>query len=218
MKRPAKGKKLTVHESMLVEVRFLNPAAYNPRTITLLEFEALKASIRDNGFLDPVIVQKTTMNIIGGHQRVKAVKEICVEDGITVPKLPCIVLDIDDRQAKKLNVLLNKVKGDFDNHLLGELLAEINRDEKITEDEYHHMGFDDVEAVQMRRLMGETMVDLSPAPAEQGSTFGKSVTFSVPFSDVRIRDAVKKTLKEKADIVQKSVGDYLAEILGVKVA
>ena len=69
-----------VHVPTLHRVSDLNPSAYNPRKITPEKFEALKESIRVDGFLEPIVVQKKGLNIIGGHQRVKAIKEICVEE------------------------------------------------------------------------------------------------------------------------------------------
>lgn len=51
----------------------LRPASYNPRIDLepgMEEFEKLKASIQEFGFVDPPIFNKKTGNLVGGHQRV----------------------------------------------------------------------------------------------------------------------------------------------------
>lgn len=49
----------------------LNPSAYNPRTISAGEFAKLRRSLREFGFVEPVVVNNGN-KIIGGHQRVRA--------------------------------------------------------------------------------------------------------------------------------------------------
>lgn len=210
---------LLVHQAISVEIRVLNPAVYNPRTITLAKFEALKGSIRRYGFLDPIIVQRSRMAIVGGHQRLKAVKEICVEDSLPYPMIPVIVLDLTDREAKKLNILLNNARGDWDMPLLGELLSEMNREEKITIDELTTLGYEDDQPEKLLRLIGDTSVSLlgGDGSTDEPGGFGKSITLSLEFNDKRLRDAAKKAIKEKAEIVGKKTGDYLADLLGLKV-
>lgn len=54
-----------------VEVNKINPAAYNPR-IDLQpgnnEYEKLKKSIEEFGYIDPLIWNEQTGNLVGGHQ------------------------------------------------------------------------------------------------------------------------------------------------------
>lgn len=55
----------------------LIPASYNPRKDLKPgdpEYENLKRSIKEFGYVDPIIWNKQTGNIIGGHQRVKVMK------------------------------------------------------------------------------------------------------------------------------------------------
>ena len=68
-----------VHATKLIRVAELNPSAYNPRRISPEKFEALKESIKRDGFLEPLVVQKKGLRIIGGHQRLKAIKEIITQ-------------------------------------------------------------------------------------------------------------------------------------------
>lgn len=207
---------LVMHMPVLKDPRFLNDAVYNPRKISVSDFNALKHSIRTHGFLDPIVIQKEGKNIIAGHQRKKALFAICTEDGIPVPKVPTIILDVDDRAAKKLNIALNKVGGEFDAHLLGKLLADLNQEKPLQQDELATFGFyQQSEADKLLRL-----VDAIPPldiDTDEPKEFGRSVTLSFEFNDTRLRDLVKKTIVEKAATANKKTGDLLASLLGVSI-
>ena len=207
---------IVVHTPVPHEVHTVNIAPYNPRKIKPEMLAALKQSMREVGFIDPIVVQRHSeaygpMVIIGGHQRVRAFKEVCIELGLPIPKIPCIVLDIDDRRAKKLNMQLNRVGGEFDPRKLGELLASIDEEEKITVDEASSMGFTIDEVSKHIQLVEP--VHITP---DNPSTFGRSVTLSLTFNDVRVRDAVKKALAEKAETAKKTNGEFIAELLGLR--
>jgi ParB-like chromosome segregation protein Spo0J len=205
---------IVIHQPVPYELHHLNPAPYNPRKIKPEMLAALKQSIREVGFIDPIVVQRDGLIIVGGHQRVRALKEACIELGIAIPKIPCIVLDLTDRQAKKLNMQLNRVGGEFDPRLLGELLASINEEEKITIDEAQGMGFT-IEEVGKHIHLVEP-VDIKPD--EETTSFARSVTLSLQFNDVRMRDAVKKALAEKSETAKKTNGEFIAELLGLRLS
>ena len=89
----------------------LIPADYNPRKDLQPgdpEYEKLKRSIQEFGYVEPVIWNKQTGHIIGGHQRWKVLRDL----GIT--ELDCVVVDFDIEKEKALNVALNKISGDWD--------------------------------------------------------------------------------------------------------
>jgi hypothetical protein len=204
------AKALVVHKTVMTPVSALNPAPYNPRRISPRKFEALKANIRLHGFLDPLVVQKNGMNIIGGHQRVKAVKEVCVEDSLSMPELPCVVIDVDDRTAKKLNIALNNVGGDFEASLLGELLDGLHEDEPLIQADVELMGFEDDE-------LGKYLKLSEPPDASGGGDdpdrngFGRTLTLTLEFSTKEKRDAMKKLLAEHAKTTKKRTGDLVFE-------
>lgn len=201
-----------VHVPIALPVADLNPVAYNPRKISPEKFEALKENIRTEGFLEPVIVQKEGLNIIGGHQRVRAVKDISVEAGCAPPDLPCIVLDIDDRRAKKLNIKLNNLKGDFEAKMLGELLVDIFKDDKIDEEEAQALGFTLDDAEKYIHIVEPEIV--GTGDTDPISDFGRYPTLSVEFLTVEVRDRVKKLLLERVELEKKKPGDIIAEALG----
>ena len=103
-------------------VEKLKAAEYNPR-IDLQpgdpEFEKLKRSIEEFGYVEPVIWNSRTGNVVGGHQRLKVMKHL----GYT--EVDCVILDIDIQKEKALNIALNKISGDWDDELLNALLQDL---------------------------------------------------------------------------------------------
>ena len=87
----------------------LIPAEYNPRKDLKPgdpEYEKLKRSITEFGYVEPVIWNKTTGHIVGGHQRAK----ILIETGVT--EIECVVVEMSEEKEKALNVALNKINGE----------------------------------------------------------------------------------------------------------
>ncbi|MCM8710818.1 site-specific DNA-methyltransferase [Clostridium sp. SYSU_GA19001] len=107
-----------------ITVDKLNPAKYNPRKNLKPgdpEYEKLKRSIETFGYVEPVIWNKRTGHIVGGHQRFKILKE----RGAT--EIDCVVVDMEEAEEKALNIALNKVSGDWDMPKLAELLEDLDK-------------------------------------------------------------------------------------------
>ena len=96
-------------------------ADYNPRQIDAHQLEALKRSIGRWGFVEPVIVNKRSGTIVGGHQRTKAALELAMD------KVPVTYVDLDDDAEKALNIALNKIAGEWDEDKLAGLLADLEK-------------------------------------------------------------------------------------------
>src|SRR5438093_543504 len=92
---------------------------YNPRRISDHDLEALRRSLKFFGTVEPVIVNRRSGHIVGGHQRVKAALEEDIEE------LPVVYVDLDDPSEKQLNLALNKIGGEWDSEKLEVLLAEL---------------------------------------------------------------------------------------------
>ncbi len=206
-----------IHPTVMVRVAELNPAAYNPRKISPEKFDALKESIKHDGFLEPLVVQKKGLRIIGGHQRLKAVKEICVEDSVATSELPCIVLDVPDKAAKRLNIKLNKIQGEFEARMLGELLVDLYEDKMspLPVEDFGVLGFDANEAEKFIRLIEPDLVPLPAMDDVEASGFGQSITLSIEFDSVVLRDKVKKLLNANAKTAKRKTGELVAVALGL---
>ena len=101
----------------------LNPAKYNPRKDLKPgdpEYEKLKKSMETFGYVEPIIWNKRSGQIVVGHQRLK----ILQHQGET--EIECVVVDLDETQEKELNITLNKVSGDWDLPKLADLLSELD--------------------------------------------------------------------------------------------
>ena len=100
----------------------LKAAEYNPRKDLQpgdVEYEKLKRSIQEFGYVEPVIWNKRTGIVVGGHQRLKVMKDL----GYT--EVDCVVVDLDEAKEKALNIALNKISGEWDNDLLASLLKDL---------------------------------------------------------------------------------------------
>lgn len=100
----------------------LLPADYNPRKDLKpgdKEYEKLKRSIEQFGYVEPVIWNKTTGRVVGGHQRLK----VLIDMGMT--EVDCVVVELSEEKEKALNVALNKISGEWDNDKLALLIADL---------------------------------------------------------------------------------------------
>ena len=100
----------------------LLPADYNPRKDLKpgdSEYEKLKRSLEQFGYVEPVIWNKTTGRVVGGHQRLK----VLIDLGIT--EIDCVVVELDEEREKALNVALNKISGDWDKDKLALLISDL---------------------------------------------------------------------------------------------
>ena len=102
------------HEVVEVPIDELRPDPANPRRISDAQLEALTKSLKEYGFVQPVLARREDNTVIGGHQRLTAARRLGYKT------VPVIFLDITLEQARLLNLSLNKISGDWDNELLSD--------------------------------------------------------------------------------------------------
>ena len=100
----------------------IRASSFNPR-ITLekgsREYEAIAASIREFGFVEPLVVNGHNMCCLGGHQRLSVLKDMGVES------VECVMVEEPDQAREKaLCVALNRIKGEWDMDMLAALLQD----------------------------------------------------------------------------------------------
>jgi DNA modification methylase len=135
-----------------ISVELINPAKYNPRKDLRPgdpEYEKLKRSIEEFGFIEPLVWNRRTGCLVGGHQRYK----ILLEQGVT--EVECSVVDLDEAKEKALNIALNKIGGDWDYQKLAVLLEDI----KLTGLDVELTGFDSAE---IDKLMSDFLYEMEP--------------------------------------------------------
>jgi hypothetical protein len=98
----------------------LRNAPYNPRRISEAALRGLQSSVERFGLVQPIIVNERTGYIVGGHQRVKALKAAGATDALVV------LVDLPDTEERALNLALNSpaIAGEFTEGL-GALLDEV---------------------------------------------------------------------------------------------
>ena len=100
----------------------LLPADYNPRKDLKpgdAEYEKLKRSLEQFGYVEPVIWNRLTGRVVGGHQRLK----VLIDMGMT--EVDCVVVELSEEKEKALNIALNKISGDWDKDKLALLIADL---------------------------------------------------------------------------------------------
>lgn len=124
-----------------IKIKELVPASYNPRKKLKpgdKEYEKIKSSIQEFGYVEPVIVN-SDLTIIGGHQRVTVLFDLGYEE------IDCIVVEIDKTKEKALNIALNKITGEWNK----ELLADLIRDLQESDFDVAFTGFEPPEIEQL---------------------------------------------------------------------
>ena len=104
------------------KVTELLPAEYNPRKDLKPgdpEYDKLKRSLEQFGYVEPVIWNEKTGRVVGGHQRLKVLQDL----GET--EIECVVVSLSEEKEKALNIALNKISGDWDKEKLGLLIADL---------------------------------------------------------------------------------------------
>ena len=106
-----------------ISVSDIKPAKYNPRKDLKPgdpAYEKLKRSMTEFGYVEPIIWNEETGNIVGGHQRYK----VLVAEGHK--EVECVVVRLTSEKEKALNVALNKVTGDWEFEALADLLKDLD--------------------------------------------------------------------------------------------
>ncbi|NNJ27123.1 ParB N-terminal domain-containing protein [Alienimonas chondri] len=108
----------------------LAPAPHNPR-IALKPGDAgwrkLAASVRAFGLVQPLVYNRRSGLLVGGHQRLEVLKHDAAEHG-GPDVAPCVVVDLPDAEEKALCIALNNadVGGAWDGSKLVDLLGELS--------------------------------------------------------------------------------------------
>jgi len=106
-----------------IAIEKLKPALYNPRKDLKTgdpEYEKLKTSIDEFGFIEPIVWNETTGNVISGHQRLKVLKDRGEKE------VDVVIVDFDKKKEKLANIALNKISGDWEFTMLADLLQELD--------------------------------------------------------------------------------------------
>src|SRR5213593_3186227 len=92
---------------------------YNPRRISEHDLAALRRSLKFFGTVEPIVVNRRSGHIVGGHQRVRAA------EAEEIATLPVVYVDLDDPSEKQLCIAMNRISGEWDPEKLEAVLADL---------------------------------------------------------------------------------------------
>lgn len=181
----------------------IKPAKYNPRKDLQsgdVEYEKIKRSIMEFDLVEPLVINKQTGNLVGGHQRLKVLREL----GKT--EVEAVIVDLSESREKALNLALNKAQGEWDLPKLKDLLLEIDTGEfdiEIT-------GFDEKEIEDLMNQLytpdenekDDDVPEVAKEPITKKGDLYKLGEHRLLCGDATIIDDVEKLMDgQKADMV-----------------
>jgi ParB-like chromosome segregation protein Spo0J len=89
-----------------IPITDIKAAEYNPRRVLTpkdSEWQKLDRSIREFGFVEPLVWNLRTGNLVGGHQRLK----VLVAQGLK--EVEVSIVDLDLEREKALNIALDLI-------------------------------------------------------------------------------------------------------------
>jgi ParB family chromosome partitioning protein len=98
---------------------------YNPNRMAPELFEALVASIRDHGFVQPIVVRRAGRGyeIVDGAHRFRALKSLGHEHA------DCVVVEDGEHEAHLRTLMMNRLRGQMDNFSVARILKGFKRPE-----------------------------------------------------------------------------------------
>lgn len=168
----------------------------NPR-INEHVIQQVAISIQQFGFINPIVVQKSSNKIIAGNTRYKAGLKL------NLPKVPVIYVDLDDDKATAYAIADNKL-GElalWDDDLLKELILEI-QDSDI---DIEVLGFDEYELDSiLNNSIGESALDMEEEIKDLSDNATDKITITCSLNKVQeIKEAIETCLMGYDDVTIK---------------
>ena len=167
----------------------LRPADYNPRTITARAMKGLSASLERFGNVQPIVWNKRTGNIVGGHQKLKILQAKGAEE------CDVVVVDLDEADEKALNVSLNSsgITGDFTGEL-DDIISSLHDD--LPDGVFDDLNLDDFSTEQHGGEIKE--MKISPPPEMTWVLIGIPTVRYIEISDAilaisEVKDIITET-------------------------
>ena len=161
-----------IYQPQQVEIMrsLINFANYNPRKISEKARKLLKQNLKRVGLLGGIVFNKTTGNLISGHQRVS----ICDDANRYNPEtkehdypIRVEMVEMDEVTEREQNLFMNnkQVQGEFDDDMLREVLKGIN---------YENAGLEEFD-MQMLGLGDQTIDEVIYQPWNRAEQTGENL-------------------------------------------
>lgn len=191
-----KGRTVKIARSQVV-----SEGDVNPRKISEDNMKRLRKSIRDNGLVGPLVWNRTTGHIVGGHQRLAALDSLMHTDDY---ELEVTEIELPERDEFKLNVVLNNAdsQGEFDFTLLGKITGIYGLDPG------EDLGFS-------QEVIDIQFPEIAPIEELTDSGETKLIERETTPEEIEAMRARKKAVREKIKENRAEYGDYKSEPKGI---
>lgn len=122
-----------------VDASSLRIAPWRTTYILKPDLQVLARSMEDYGWLQPIIVQKSTNTIIDGSYRWQISSSLQKLSKITENTVPVIFVDCDDIEAMILHARLNRSRGEVVAKKLSRIIQQVLRSRKYSENDIKRM-------------------------------------------------------------------------------
>lgn len=161
-------------ESVELNRSAIHFASYNPRKLSEESRKTLKRGIKKYGLVGGVVVNKQTgLTVVSGHQRLTVMDELQKYNPETKEndyKIRVDVIDVDEKQEKELNILMNNpnAQGTWDYDKMRELIPDIDyKDAGLTEADLNMIGVDFLLQTEEENDLASALEDMMSPVTEQ---------------------------------------------------
>lgn len=196
-------------------IKDLNAASYNPRSMSKHDRQALHKSLERFGDLSGIVFNKRTNQLVGGHQRVAAFKKsknahVVIEHRYDPPTSAGTIargyveiegfnepftyreVDWEIHHEEAANIAANRIAGEFDIKRLAELTKDL---QDFDPDLVEATGQTDAEVDSLIKSLNDEQKPKEKIPNDE-----TTLSFGLKNEDVQIVDAALVKAKADSDI------------------
>lgn len=199
-------------ESVELNRSAIHLASYNPRKLSEESRKTLKRGIKKFGLVGGIVVNKRTgLTVVSGHQRLSVMDELqkFPENDY---KIRVDVIDVDEKQEKELNILLNNpaAQGSWDYDALARLVPDIDyKDAGLTDADLNMIGCDFLLQTEEENSLAGALEEMMQPVTEQKEAEKAARQLERAEKVAHMKD-VKQQVKEAA---QKQAQDMDAYVM-----
>lgn len=159
----------------------LDPNDYNPNRVLTQEFKILVLNILRFGWIQPILINKNNI-IIDGFHRWKLAQESPELYKKYSGRVPCVVMDLNDREAMLLTIRMNRAKGVHEASSMAKIAKRLIQDYNMTPNNLRtELG---MSSREVELLLSDTVFEIKNIdewqyskawyPYEDGKKYGKA--------------------------------------------
>ena len=179
-------------EIIELPIEVLKEASWNVNQSNEAMLQRLRSSIQQFGFVQNLVVRHLgdEYEVLSGNQRLKLLREF------DIPKVPCVIVNLDNAHARLFAQALNHIHGDDDLGLRAELIREVLK--TIPEE-------------QVLTVLPDTMVGLKGmATLGQGAVAGYLQNWEKARA-IRLRNLLFKLTSDQLPTIETAIDRMLPE-------